>query len=897
LGFYSILDKLARIAYNENFIDAVLSTAAFLTFAVAFNFYSWLLIIPIAILIFAASLYHPLIGLILFIALLVPIFMYVSPAIGWIMLLFATVAMIFGYMHYRLITFIYILVGLAFSPLGLMLEIPVIIGSVLIVGYKRSAITVAVAICIIVSFSAVFGIANYGYVVYNSVAVHNTTLSSYPLLQYVKLNATRPTTGQFFTTALPASLGAFGNQQITENMYLAFPMLLAPLFADPIYLVEILLFVIVGFAIDGFASASRSKYKGTRASMIGIAYPLIYIGLSIANNNSFSIVGAVLSFLIAPLALVILEANRIKIVKTNDVRKNDIRMKFGEAFEEVAAGSGNDTFEKIGDYESTKKELMQSVLAPIEEKAISRAYKVQPTKGILFFGPPGTGKTMMMRALANEIHGGFYQVKSSNLISMYPGETEKRISEIFGIAKKNAPCVLFFDEIDSLARRRDDPAMDSTHKSALTQLLIEMDGFQKFNNVIVVGATNVPDLLDPAILRPGRLDKIIYMPLPDKKGREKILQLYLSNLPVSKQLNIAKLVEITERYSGADIKAAIDNIAQKIAQEAASEHKILEITQQDIEATLKATKPSTTLSRLDMYEKFRIDFERRSFSEKPEESKDQITSLDSVIGLGDVKKAIKDAIEIPLLRPDLMAKYDVKPISGILMFGPPGNGKTMLMRAVRHELQDVTMFELDGPDLLASGSEKASENIRELFNKAKENQPSIIFIDEIEGIVPSRENASELSTQITVEMLTQLDGMRKLSGVVVIAATNTPEKLDPAILRPGRFDKVIFVRPPNLEERTLMLRQYLEKLPLAKDVDFDRLAKISDGFTGADIAHISRELKTSAINKEMAGDQPAEGTTVSEQEIEGTIKKIKPSAPKDLVDGYMNFLQKYGERR
>jgi SpoVK/Ycf46/Vps4 family AAA+-type ATPase len=892
IGFYSLVEKLVRMAYSENFIDAILSTAAFLSFAIAFNFYPPVLIIIIAVLIFAAALYHPLIGLVLFIILIIPIFMYHSPPIGWMLLFAAAIAMLLGYMHYRMITFMYILVGLAFSPLGLLLEIPALIMVLLIVGYKRAAITVAVAILVIVSFSSVLNVANYGYIVYNSTAEHSI-ISGATILQFNVQNTTTPSFTQFFSSTLPNSLSAFSSQQVIENMGEAFPILLVPLFAQPIYLVEILGFVIIGFFMDGVASSSRSRYKGTKASILGIGYPMVYIGLASVSGASFLILAPIISFFVAPLVLFTLEANRVTVVKTLDVRKRDIRMRFGEAFEELAAGSTTDTFDKIGNYESTKKELMQSVLAPIEDKAISTAYKVKPTKGILFFGPPGTGKTMMMRALANEIHGGFFQVKSSNLISMYPGETEKRISEIFSIAKKNAPCVLFFDEIDSLARKRDDPSMDSTHKSALTQLLIEMDGFQRFNNVIVVGATNVPNLLDTAVMRPGRLDKIIYMPLPDKKGREKIIKLYLSGLPMAKDINVQKLVEITERYSGADIKAAIDNVAQKVASEAASEHKILEISQADLVTTFRGTKPSTTLMQLEMYSKFKLDFERRSFSDRIEETKDDITTMGSVIGLDDVKEAIHDAVEIPLMRPDLMAKYNVKPISGILMFGPPGNGKTLLMRAVRHELNDVTMFELSGPDLLASGTDKATETIKELFNKARENQPSIIFIDEIEGIIPNRAEASELSTQITVEMLTQLDGMKKLSGVVIIAATNSPERLDPAILRPGRFDKIIFVRPPNKTERIAMMRDNFKDIPISENMDFDKLSDLTEGFTGADMAHIARELKTSAINKEMSTGKEGK---ISQEEVEKVITSIKPSAPKALVDSYLDFLQKYGER-
>ncbi len=597
------------------------------------------------------------------------------------------------------------------------------------------------------------------------------------------------------------------------------------------------------------------------------------------------------SFILAPIALYMLEYYEINVVKIIDVKKQDIRMKFGEAFEDLEAGNNSETFNDIGNYESTKKELKEAIITPIEEKGVSHAYNIKPSKGILFFGPPGTGKTMMMRALANEIHAGFFQVKAQNLISAFPGESERLISNIFTIARKNAPCVLFFDEIDSIAVSRENPSVDDTHRHALSQLLVEMDGFQKIKNVIIVGATNRPDLLDKAMLRPGRFDRIVYMPLPDPTGRKKIFQIYLEKLPIGEDIDLKQLAEKTERYSGADIKALCESVAQLSAQEAASEHKILQITQQEIMDVIKSSKPSTSLSQIDEYRRFKLDFERSNFKNTNVEDK-PTTTMEEIKGLDAVKKSIKDSIEVPLLHPELVKKYDIKVINGLLLFGPPGNGKTMLMRAITGQMKGVTVLEMSAPELSEQGIDRATNTIREIFNRAKENAPAIIMIDEVDGLLPKREGASEMGTQITSEVLKQIDGVKQTTNVVLIGATNRPDALDPAILRPGRFDKLVFVKPPVATARADIFKEYLANTPCAT-IDYQKLGNLTKGFTGADIAGVCREAKSTSLQSELSTG--AEGK-VTMTILEDLIKTTKPSAPESVVAQYAKFLEQYGQR-
>lgn len=892
IAAYQLKDIMMELSGNPHFFDMALILLGFIALVCAFPFYPIPLIVVLLVLLCVATLKHPFLGLCLLMALSFPVVMYQTPPIAWVFMLLVSASLIFGYKYYRTIVFAYILVALAFSSLGYILEIPVFVISPLIVGYKRGLVLTVLMVLGIVMFSGVTGIQNTGYILYNASYAHTAigTTGITPLLTPNKPMATLSSMGSDISQAY----ASFASGQALANITYEFDILIGALFIQAAaYAAELLGMLGIVVAIDFLAVNSRSKYKGTRATLAGVAFPVLYIALANASSASYAQAFLPLvSYVVAPALLYLLEMYGINIVKALDVRKQDIRLKFGEAFEDLEAGNASQTFADIGNYEATKKELKEAIIAPIEEKGVARAYNIKPAKGILFFGPPGTGKTMMMRALANEIRAGFYLVKAPNLISAYPGETERMISNIFAVAKKHSPCVLFIDEIDSIARSRESSEIDEAHRHALSQLLQEIDGFQKIDKVIIVGATNVPQLIDAAMMRPGRFDKIIYMPLPDLNGRKKIFKIYLGRLPVSKDVDIDKLADETERYSGADIKVVCDNVAQMVSQEATQQRRVLEITQDDILNVIKSTKPSTSFSQLEDYNKFRIDYERRTMEESRVEKTPQI-GMDDVIGLGDAKKAIVEAIQIPLMHPELLKKYDIKPINGLLLFGPPGNGKSMLMRAVSSEMKGITILELRGSEFSGRGMESASETIKEVFNRARENVPSIIFIDEIDSIVPKRDAASQASIQMTGELLQEIDGVKQQSGIVVIAATNRPDALDPAILRPGRFDKLIFVKPPTADERASLFRIYLKQAPVSKDMDYAKLGAMAKGFTGADITNVCREAKTKALESNIKTGAEVQ---ISMADMLSIINETKPSAPDTVISIYLSFLARYGQR-
>ncbi|EQD61664.1 AAA family ATPase, subfamily protein, partial [mine drainage metagenome] len=823
---YSLKDGIVRLVQRPTFLDAVFLLFTFIAIVAALPFYPLVLVVILAALLFAAALYHPFLGLITLMILMFTVLLYQVPLFAWIFLFIMSLSLIFGYMHYKTITFIYMLIALSFSFLGYLFAIPAFIVGVLQVGYKRAIVMAVCFVLGVVMISAMTGVQNTSYIVYNAAIAHSqinaTSVYSYTVVS-------KPALSLFnFGAGFGKALNVASSTRVIDGIS---TMLFAEMYSFIIspfgYLLEIVALVGIVMAIDNFAASSRSQYKGAEASIIGMAYPAAAVGLSFLFHYTISsYVVVIVSAAIAPILLYGIEFYNLDIVKSLAMRKQDTRMKFGEAFEDLQVGNTNETFDDIGNYENTKKELKEAVLSPIEQRGISRAYNIKPVKGILFFGPPGTGKTMMMRALSNEIHANFYYVKTPDLISAFSGETEKMVSKIFTTARKHQPCVLFFDEIDTLATNRDDPNVDQIRRQALTQLLVEMDGFQKTDRIIAVGATNVPNMLDPAILRPGRFDKIIYMPLPDFLGRQKVFKMYLDRLPVADDIKYEELASNTERYSGADIKAVCDSVAQVVAQEASSKHKVLRITQNDILGIISATKPSTTLSQIEEYNTFRVQFERSFYEESSVEKEDNAVKLNDVIGMDEAKSSLVNAIQTPLMHPDLMKKYDIKAIRGLLLFGPPGTGKTMLMRAAMNDqsLKGATMIEINGAEIANMGLEKGNATIKDIFDRARENEPAIIFIDEIDGIAPSRSGATENASQITTELLKQMDGLTKPYGVVVVAATNRPDSLDTAILRPGRFDKIIFVKPPTSQQRALIFREYFKNVPLDDNIDFDKLA-------------------------------------------------------------------------
>lgn len=888
LSIYWLKDFVKQIVSNRNFHDSLATTFAFASLGIAFPFFPLLLFVPLLALVFALTYITPLLGLMALLLLTLPMLIYQAPLLAWLITLLISASLFLGYKHYRSIAYAYALTALPLSYLGIFLEVPGFILSVLVLGFKRSAIVAALVILVVVIVSNLANIPVSGPIAYNSVHGH-VALQNFQFSQYVTVDKPAATISSFLGD-FASSLGTFVSGNVSNHIFDAFYYAaLAVMFNIEYTLPQILLWIFVAFSISNYAIKSRSPYKGTAASLFGVFLPISAFFFSHLEGMGFD-AAVMLSFIITPIFLFILEASNVEIVQALDVMKQDILGKFGVALQDLTKGT-SETLDDVANYDETKHELKEAVLAPIEHREISGAYKVKPAKGILLFGPPGTGKTLIMRALANEIRAGFYYVSASSLMSPYAGEGAQALGKIFATAKKHAPCVLFFDEIDNIAGKRENQA-SQTGMELITTLLSEMDGFKTISNVVIVGATNTPQLLDPAILRPGRFDKILYMPLPDQPGRHKIFQHYLADLPISKDMDYEKLASLTNRFSAADIKNVCEEVSRQVGEKAISKREVLTIRLVDVVRVIKKTKPSTSLAQLEEYNTFKLDYERRIHPESQIEEEKKV-ELEDVVGAEDAKKALREAVEIPIMHPELIKKYDIGNIKGILLFGPPGTGKTMLMQAVANEIGDVHVLSISGYDLAKYGPSQASSTVKEIFDRAKENSPAIIFVDEIDALVPSRDNARASGLQVAGEFLEEFDKIKSTTGIVVVAATNRPDVLDPALLRAGRFDRLVFMPPPDPEGRAKIFEQNLEKAPLAEDVDFNRLAQETEGYTGADIANICRQVKLNTLESSLEA-----GTEVQIKlaDILALIQKARPSAPSLVLGRYLAFFSRYGKR-
>jgi SpoVK/Ycf46/Vps4 family AAA+-type ATPase len=883
---YNMKDTIQSIVADWRFIDAAIIFAAFLSVAWGVPYYPVAIAAVLAIVLFAAAMQHPFLGLVILAVLVFPAVMYQAPALGWIYLFFFTATMILGYMHYRSIILAFTLLTLSFSFIGRIFFIPFLILTPLLVGFKRGAIVAVLIFIGIIAFSASMGIQNNAYIVYNTTksigSIGSGALGS-------SLSFTIASKGRLvlsdFVAKTGSGLGVFLSQKVLADISNIFVLLIALLFRQPLYLVQLAVTIGMFFAIERLGISERSKYRAVKASILGIIYPVVFIALSPASLTNGIGEFAIFSFFICPLGVYLLELYNFDVFKALEVRKRDIRMKFGESFEDLQSEGTNETFDDIADYTEVKKEMMRSIIGPIEQRGVSRKYGIKPVKGVLLFGPPGNGKTMLMRALANEIHFGFYRIAAPSLISAYSGESEKKLSQIFTIAKKNSPCVLFVDEIDAVGTSRDVEG-DEAHKHVLSQLLEELDGFQKLDKVIVVGATNKPNFIDPALLRSGRFDRSIYIPLPDEDGREKIFGMYLSKLPVSKDIDLKRLANMSERLSGADIKNLCEATSQKVARDAVEMHKMLKITNGDLERAIKSTKPSTRLVQIEEYEKFKKDFER-VHNIVAEESAPNI-SMDAVVGYDSFKKTIVESMDV-LTHPELAKSYDVRNTNGILIYGPPGTGKTMMMKTISKSVDGISMIELDSSEVIRAGAANAPAVIKEYFYRAQENKPSILFIDEIDGFVSTRGADAEMANEIISEFLKQMDGMRGSAGMMVVATTNKPSFIDPALLRPGRFDKLVYVGPPKLNTRKLMFVRFLRGAPLG-NIDFDMLAKMTVNYSGADIAAICNSAKRKAMRKVMQGGP---NSMVTQDMVKESINAVTPSISAEDIKEYAEFGKRY----
>ena len=554
------------------------------------------------------------------------------------------------------------------------------------------------------------------------------------------------------------------------------------------------------------------------------------------------------------------------------------------ALREVLVEVPNVRWSDIGGLHNVKQELREAVEWPLKYPEVFEHANAKPPKGILLYGPPGTGKTLLAKAVANESEANFYSISGPEIMSKYYGESEQRLREIFKEAEENAPSIIFIDEIDSIAPKREE-VTGEVERRVVAQLLALMDGLEARGQVIVIGATNRPNAIDPALRRPGRFDREIEIKVPDRNARLEILQIHTRGMPLAKDVNLEKLADMTHGFVGADLEALCKEAAMR-----ALRRVLPEI---DLEAE---TIPPEVLAKLEVTMK---DFLDALKDIEPSALREVLVEVPNVRwsdigGLHNVKQELREAVEWPLKYPEVFEHANAKPPKGILLYGPPGTGKTLLAKAVANE-SEANFISIKGPEILSKWVGESERAIRETFRKARQASPCIIFIDEIDAIAPMRGTGigdARVTERIVSQLLTEMDGLVELQEVVVIGATNRPDILDPALLRPGRFDRLLYVPPPDLEARKEIFKIHLRGKPLAEDVNIDELAKRTEGYTGADIAAVCNEATMLAIReyiltkakdkKELDREDIKKNLKVTMKHLEEAMRKIKPTGKREL---------------
>jgi transitional endoplasmic reticulum ATPase len=509
-----------------------------------------------------------------------------------------------------------------------------------------------------------------------------------------------------------------------------------------------------------------------------------------------------------------------------------------------AKGVPRVTYEDIGGLKNEVQKVREMIELPLRHPEIFERIGIEAPKGVLLYGPPGTGKTLLAKAVANETNADFYSIGGPEIMSKFYGESEERLRETFKQAQENAPSIIFIDEIDSIAPKREEVSGD-VEKRVVSQLLTLMDGIGSRGKLVVIGATNRPDALDPALRRPGRFDREIEIGIPDQEGRFDILQIHTRGMPLTEDVNLESFAKITHGFVGADLEALSKEAAMRSLRRILPEINMeqtkipvevlnkIKITHKDFEDALKDVQPSAL---------------REVHVQRPNITWDQIG------GLNEVKSELAEAIEWPLKYADLFDQADVKPPKGLLLYGPPGTGKTMIAKAVA-ATSEANFISVKGPELISKWVGESEKAIRETFRKARQAAPCVIFFDELDAVAPRRggsEGDSHVTERVISQMLTELDGLEDLKGVVVIGASNRPDIIDEALLRPGRFDRILEVPVPDKESRREILKIHTSKKPLDHDtVNIDKLVELTEGYTGADIAAMVNAAAMSAIKEHM----------------------------------------------
>ena len=536
----------------------------------------------------------------------------------------------------------------------------------------------------------------------------------------------------------------------------------------------------------------------------------------------------------------------------------------------------NVSYEDIGGLKEEVRKVREMIEIPLKRPELFEKLGIAPPKGVLMHGSPGTGKTLLAKAVASESDAHFISINGPEIMSKYVGGSEENLREFFEEAEANAPSIIFIDELDAIAPKREE-TQGEVERRTVAQLLTLMDGLNSRGQVVVIGATNRPDSLDQALRRPGRFDREIEIGVPDRDERKEILEIHTRAMPLNEDVDLDKIAESTHGFVGADLESLCKEAAMRVVRRI-----IPEINKLD-EAI-----PEETLKKIIVNND---DFREALKEIQPSALREVLVQIPDVKwsdigGLENAKQELKEAVEWPLKYPDLFKKFHVEPPKGILLYGDPGTGKTLLAKAVASE-SDANFIAIKGPELLSKWVGESEKGVREVFRKARQTAPTIIFFDEIDSIANARgmsEGSSNVTQSVVNQLLTEIDGMEDLQDVAIIAATNRPDIIDPGLMRPGRFDRHIKVDTPDEESRLKIFEVHTNEMPLAEDVKLSKLAKRTEGYVGADIEAVCREAAMLTLRENMEAEK------VDMNAFNEAMEKVKPNSFKQSSDEMVQYL-------
>jgi len=541
------------------------------------------------------------------------------------------------------------------------------------------------------------------------------------------------------------------------------------------------------------------------------------------------------------------------------------------------------TYEDIGGLHEEIQRIREMVELPLRHPELFQRLGIEPPRGVFLYGPPGCGKTLLAKAVANESDANFYVISGPEIMSKFYGESEARLREIFQKAHETAPSIVFIDEMDAIAPKREE-VTGEVERRVVAQLLSLMDGMGTRGNIIVIGATNRPNAIDPALRRPGRFDREIEIGVPDKKGRNEIVQIHTRNMPLAEDVDIKRLTDITHGYTGADISSLSREAAMKALRRYMPE---INLEEERVPPEILDKMVVNEDDFLSAYREITPTAMREVYVEVPS------VRWKEVGGLGEVKNELIQSVEWPLKKPEVFKRMGIKPPRGILLYGPPGCGKTLLARAVATE-SEANFISVKGPEIFSKWVGESEKAIREIFRKARTAAPAIIFFDELDSIIPRRGagySDSGATERVISQLLTEMDGIESLQNVVVIAATNRPDILDPAVMRPGRFDRLIDVPAPDSEALMQIFRIHARNMPLSKDVDLQEIAQKAKGYSGADVEALCREAAMNVLRENIDAKE------VTRKDFDKAMETIKPSINERMEEYYAQFSERSRKER